>query len=94
MVGGAWDIVGFGDVAVVTLVDAVESEKIGSRTCSGSGVLVMPGHCRGVVTEGDNGATPTVDCLSNDVLLGNESSKLQVGVGDVTKGIVKGDEPS
>ena len=57
MVGGAWDIVGFGDVAVVTLVDAVESENIGSRTCSGSGVLVMPGHCRGVVTEGDNGAT-------------------------------------
>lgn len=92
LVGGAWDIVSFGNVAVVTLVDAVEPKKIGSGPCGGGGVFVMPGDRGGVVTEGDNGTAMTVDGLCDDVLLGNEASQLKVRIGDVSKGVRKGDK--
>ena len=81
-----------GDIAVVTLVNAVESEQICCRPCGGGGVFVMPDHHGDVVTQGHNGSTTQVDCLGNDVLLGKEAGKFQVGVGDVSLRIVRGDQ--
>jgi len=65
----AGDVVGFGEVAEVTLVEAVEAEEVGGRSCGGGRAFVVPADHRDVVAKWDDGTALAVDVLDEDVLL-------------------------
>ena len=73
LVGGARNVTGFGDVSVVSLVDAVETEQVSGWACGGGGMLVMPYHRWDVVAKGQQRPASTIHHLGYDVLLGNQT---------------------
>ena len=81
----------FGLVAVVTLVDGRELEKVGSWTDGGGASLRAPGDCRGVVRHGTGCKVVHWDLGCKDVVVGNGTSEFEVAVGDGAQGMLEGD---
>ena len=82
----------FGLVAVVTLVDGGELEKVGSWTNGGGASLRAPGDCRGVVGHGTGCKVVHWDLGCKDVVVGNGTSEFEVAVGDGAQGMLEGDQ--
>jgi hypothetical protein len=76
------DVRDLGVVSVKTLVQGRQSEQIRRCFQRGSGAFAAPKHDRSVVTKGGGGGFPNVEVLGEDVLVGDITSKFQVGVRD------------
>jgi hypothetical protein len=77
---------------MVTLVETVQPEQVGGRAGSGSRAFALPRDGRNVVRQGGNGALPTVEVLTKDVLMANGTSQFQVRVGDASGRVFVGDQ--
>jgi hypothetical protein len=77
-IGGAGNIVRLGQIAVVALVDAVEPEEVGCGAGGGGGVFVVPGYHGDVVAKDTDGVAAAVHLLGENILVCQQSSKLQV----------------
>ena len=74
------------EVAVVLTVHARQAAQVGRGMGRQDGALVVAGDRSRVVVEGGEGALPQVKGGVGDIGLGQDSSLLQVAVGDVTEG--------
>ena len=79
-------------VAVVTLVEAGEATEVCRRAVGGDSTADSPAEGRCVVRETRHGELTHVVVLSDDVLSNEESSLLEVTVGDVPVRVVEGDD--
>ena len=91
-IGWPRDVGRLGDIAVMTLVDAVQAKQVCGWTSGGGGVFVVPNHHGYVVSQGDNSAATQVNFIGKDVLVGKKASKFQMGISDVAIGVVCGDQ--
>ncbi len=79
-----------GNVAMETLMDCLESEKVGRRAGRGGGALALPEHSGGVVVQVVDSAFADVNEVGQHVVLCNSSGKFKVAVGDGAKGVAIG----
>jgi len=88
-IGWPRNIGGIGIVSIMALVDAVEAEEIGGWTSGCGRLLVRPCCGGGVVTQRGQRAACNINRLSEDVVVDNKASKLQVRVRDGAVGILE-----
>jgi hypothetical protein len=87
-VDGAWKVGPERAVAMVSLVESLESEKAGGGLRRRRGTFALPIHRRGVVGARMDGALTQVECVDEDIILGDRRGKLEVGVSDGAGGVV------
>jgi hypothetical protein len=80
------------EVSVVATVHACQAAQVGRGLVGGDGALaVARDRCR-VVSKGSKGAVTEVKGGVCDIRLGEDPRLLQVAVGDVSLGVVEGDD--
>jgi hypothetical protein len=91
-IGGTGNMVITKTVAVVALVKAGETEEVGGGVTGRDGAFRGTTDSGGVVVEDREGTFTGVNWLGQDILVGNDASKFEVTVGEVTTGIVIGNK--
>ena len=93
-VGWSWDVEGLVAVAVSALVEAGVVAKVRWGAIRGDSSLVGSRHGRGVVAGIVDGAVADIMLVGHEGDLSLDASLLQVAVGDVSFGVVEGDQAS
>ena len=86
------DVGGFLAVAVVALMEAGGSAKVGSRGIGCDGAVVLAGESWSVVGEAGKGELADVISLCRDIGPRQEGGLFQVAVGEVPGRVVPGDQ--
>jgi hypothetical protein len=91
-IGGTGNVVVTKTVAVVALVKTSETEEVGDGVTGRDGTFGGTTDGRGVVVEDRESAFTGVNRLGKNVLVGDDASKFEVTVGEVTARVVIGNQ--
>ena len=78
-------------VAVETLVQGLEAEKVGGGFGSSSAALALPSNCWCIVGHGQDGSLANILVVAYNVELGNGTRQLEVGVCNATGRVLETD---
>lgn len=81
-----------GHVAKVALVQGLQAEEVGSRSCGCCGTFLLPSYGRSVVGEGVCSLLADIGVLGQDVTVGQGPGEFQIAVGDGSAWVGEGDE--
>ena len=92
MVGRAGNVLTGRVVAMVTLVEGQQTEEEGGGPLGRGGTPVLPMDGRLVVAQRNDGLPPQVGVVRKHVEVGQVPRQLQVGVGNITGGVITRDQ--
>jgi hypothetical protein len=87
-IGSTGNVVIAKAVTVVALVKAGQTKEVGSGGTGGNGAFGGTADSRGVVIEDGEGAFTGIHRLGENVLVGDNSGKFKITIGEVTTRIV------
>ena len=87
-IGRAGNMVIAKAVAVVPLVKAGQTKKVGSGVTGGDGTAGGTTNGRGVVIEDREGAFASINRLGQNILVGDNAGEFEITIGEGTTGIV------
>ena len=91
-IGSAGNMVVAKAVAMVALVKAGQSKEVGCRVTGGDGALGGTANGGGVVVQDREGTFAGVNRLGQNILVGDDASKFEITIGEVTTGILIGNK--
>ena len=91
-IGSASNMVVAKAVTMVALVKAGQSKEVGGGGTGGDGAFGGATNGGGVVVEDREGAFAGINRLSQNILVGDDASKFEITIGEVTTGIVIGNK--